>query len=731
MYIILNTFHNPTLDFSTMVSTYMRSSSGGGAGGAQTNGVHSASPDLSSPGKDSGVYLNGSSVGSGNSPAKSGAHLGSNGGTGNVLASSGVVNGQAIVASACDSSNSSCNNSQTSADSPKLIPQYCLSGDDHSGEKLSKTNLYIRGLSENTTDAFLVDMCKSYGQIVSTKAILDKNTNLCKGYGFVDFAYEGEALKAVVALQNKGVLAQMARQQEQDPTNLYISNLPRCFDEKKLEKLLKSYGHVISTRILRDNSTQSKGVGFARMESKEICEHIIDKLNGNPLPPSCAQNLSSPVDKEPLLVKFADTGKKKKPENKFRNGEEFLTGLTALDPSILTPNGFCYHSIANNRMAAAPVAAAALPLAAANPAFAAAAAAAAFPHHLPLAAGYPSTSPTGAALTAQGHPLTAAAGNGAYPSLATAALLGQQSLAAATMHQLSPTGALNGHHHPAAGAPAAGIPAGIAQPGSATSFHLLSTANNNQYSQTGLHLDQSLLSSAVNSNGALMTTTTSATGQQPVGQGVMSPTMANGNVPVCGPFSVPVSTGPAVTAAGYPAGGQQLAHQLAHQMNQLTMGAAPTTNGLGAAGVPHGALGAHNPHTAHYHLAPHWASTGGYMPLAATAQNGATTGASGNDQHQHLALYATPQAGGTHSHLSSHHSHPHLQMSLEDHLKQQQLNGLVTTVVSQQQSQQQQQQEAVAAAAAVQASVGAQSAAINSTGTADYASAAVPPPMSQ
>jgi len=552
-------------------------------------------------------------------------------------------------------------------------------------------------------------MCKAYGQIVSTKAILDKNTNLCKGYGFVDFAYEGEALKAVVALQNKGVLAQMARQQEQDPTNLYISNLPRCFDEKKLEKLLKTYGHVISTRILRDNSTLSKGVGFARMESKEICEHIIDKLNGNPLPPSCAQNLASPADNEPLLVKFADTGKKKKPENKFRNGDDFLTGLTAaLDPSILTPNGFCYHSIANNRMAGAPVAAA-LPLAAANPFAAAAAANLAFPHHLPLAAGYPSTSPTGAALT-PGHHLTAA-GNGAYPQIAAAALLGQPSLAAATMHQLSPTGAVNGHH-PAA-QPAAGIPAGMTangQPGNAP-YHLLSTANTNQYSQTGLHLDQTLLSNGVSSGAALMTTTTSAAGhQQAVAPaGVMSPTMANG------PFSVPVSTGLAATAAGYPAGNQQLAHQLAQQMNQLTMGGVPTSNGLGAAGIPHSALGAHhNPHTAHYHLAPHWPGTagtaGGYMQLG--AQNGATPGAD-----QHLALYAT-QTGG--AHLSSHHTHPHLQMSLEEHLKQQQINGLVTTVVSQQQSQ---QQEAVAASAGVQPA--------NSAGSVDYTSANVAPALSQ
>ena len=54
------------------------------------------------------------------------------------------------------------------------------------------------------------------------------------------------------------------QQQEQDPTNLYISNLPMSMDEQELENMLKHFGQVISTRILRDSSGGSRGVGFAR-----------------------------------------------------------------------------------------------------------------------------------------------------------------------------------------------------------------------------------------------------------------------------------------------------------------------------------------------------------------------------------------------------------------------------------------------------------------------------------
>uniref|UniRef100_H2YQI3 RRM domain-containing protein n=1 Tax=Ciona savignyi TaxID=51511 RepID=H2YQI3_CIOSA len=129
----------------------------------------------------------------------------------------------------------------------------------NNNEQLSKTNLYIRGLSAATNDEDLHNLCKQYGKIVSTKAIIDPATNLCKGYGFVDFDRYDSASLAVEQLKHRGIQAQMAKQQEQDPTNLYISNLPRNINEQELENMLSPYGQVISTRILRDNANISKG----------------------------------------------------------------------------------------------------------------------------------------------------------------------------------------------------------------------------------------------------------------------------------------------------------------------------------------------------------------------------------------------------------------------------------------------------------------------------------------
>uniref|UniRef100_A0A3Q3RNP6 RNA binding motif, single stranded interacting protein 2a n=1 Tax=Mastacembelus armatus TaxID=205130 RepID=A0A3Q3RNP6_9TELE len=225
------------------------------------------------------------------------------------------------------------------------------------GEQLSKTNLYIRGLHPGTTDQDLVKLCQPYGKIVSTKAILDKTTNKCKGYGFVDFDSPAAAQKAVTALKSSGIQAQMAKQQEQDPTNLYISNLPVTMDEQELESMLKSFGQVISTRILRDANGTSRGVGFARMESTEKCEAIIQHFNGKFIktPPGV------PVPTEPLLCKFADGGQKKRQnQGKYlQNGRPWARdgdtgGMTlAYDPTALQ-NGFYSspYSLAPNRMIA-------------------------------------------------------------------------------------------------------------------------------------------------------------------------------------------------------------------------------------------------------------------------------------------------------------------------------------------------------------------------------------------
>uniref|UniRef100_A0A8B9C5J0 RNA binding motif single stranded interacting protein 2 n=1 Tax=Anser brachyrhynchus TaxID=132585 RepID=A0A8B9C5J0_9AVES len=149
-----------------------------------------------------------------------------------------------------------------------------------------------------------------------------------------------------------------AEQQEQDPTNLYISNLPLGVDEQELEALLKPFGQVVSTRILRDPHGASRGVGFARMESTEKCEAVITHFNGKYIktPPGV------PAPPDPLLCKFADGGQKKRQsQGKFvpngrawaRDGDAGTVTL-AYDPTTALQNGFypAPYGLAPTRMIA-------------------------------------------------------------------------------------------------------------------------------------------------------------------------------------------------------------------------------------------------------------------------------------------------------------------------------------------------------------------------------------------
>lgn len=81
---------------------------------------------------------------------------------------------------------------------------------DH--EPLSKTNVFIRGLSATTNDDDLFNMCNKFGAIVSSKSITDRMTNECKGYGFVNFENPNDAAVAVRELTNCGYQARMSKE---------------------------------------------------------------------------------------------------------------------------------------------------------------------------------------------------------------------------------------------------------------------------------------------------------------------------------------------------------------------------------------------------------------------------------------------------------------------------------------------------------------------------------------
>jgi RNA recognition motif-containing protein len=77
---------------------------------------------------------------------------------------------------------------------------------------MDNTNIYIRGLAPDTSDADLEALCSIYGRILSSKAIVDLKTGICKGFGFAMFETMDMASMALDGLSRQGFLVTFAVQ---------------------------------------------------------------------------------------------------------------------------------------------------------------------------------------------------------------------------------------------------------------------------------------------------------------------------------------------------------------------------------------------------------------------------------------------------------------------------------------------------------------------------------------
>jgi len=191
------------------------------------------------------------------------------------------------------------------------------SGNGHFNNSSTTTNIYISGLSPDVNDESFAEMCNSYGTIVSSKAIINAETNECKGFGFVMYENEEQARNAMDQLNKKGyhvsfakdsLSARLKNLQDEDSTNIYISNIPLNMTDEQFLELFAPH-NVISHTILKDQNNVSRGVGFARFETREIAKEIIEKYN----------NVKLEGSTNSLQVRFADSNAQKKLKEQVAN----------------------------------------------------------------------------------------------------------------------------------------------------------------------------------------------------------------------------------------------------------------------------------------------------------------------------------------------------------------------------------------------------------------------------
>ncbi|MCJ1234459.1 hypothetical protein MMC14_002420 [Varicellaria rhodocarpa] len=189
--------------------------------------------------------------------------------------------------------------------------------------QMNTTNVYIRGLLPDTTDDMLKNYGGRFGDIISAKSMVDQHTQLCKGFGFIKYHNFVDGENCIRGFFHWGYEAKWARVSHNeklknlgDPenTNLYVSNLPADLNEAGLDAIFIGY-QVLSKKVLRDPQGLSRGVGFARFATPEICETVIEQFSDTPIGDKGLK----------LNIRYADTEDQKKLKTVTAERRQFKT----------------------------------------------------------------------------------------------------------------------------------------------------------------------------------------------------------------------------------------------------------------------------------------------------------------------------------------------------------------------------------------------------------------------
>mmetsp|Transcript_18410 Transcript_18410/g.52582 ORF Transcript_18410/g.52582 Transcript_18410/m.52582 type:complete len:716 (+) Transcript_18410:193-2340(+) len=122
-------------------------------------------------------------------------------------------------------------------------------------------NIFVKNLHESIDNKQLYDTFSLFGNILSCKVVVDRESGNSKGYGYVHYETAEAANAAIDKLDGMLIDGQevavghfMRRNErpgQHDWTNCYVKNIPFEWDDNKLEQEFAQYGEVISASIAK------------------------------------------------------------------------------------------------------------------------------------------------------------------------------------------------------------------------------------------------------------------------------------------------------------------------------------------------------------------------------------------------------------------------------------------------------------------------------------------------
>ncbi|KAI9165758.1 hypothetical protein LWI28_019902 [Acer negundo] len=175
---------------------------------------------------------------------------------------------------------------------------------DSSSDKSRFNNVYVKNLSDSTTEDDLKKAFGEYGTITSSVVMRDVDGK-SKGFGFVNFEDPDDAARSVEALNGykfddkewyvgkaqkkyeremelKGRFEQSLKETADkfEGLNLYVKNLDDSFTDDKLKELFSEFGTIASCKVMRDPNGISRGSGFVAFSTAEEASRALAEMNG-------------------------------------------------------------------------------------------------------------------------------------------------------------------------------------------------------------------------------------------------------------------------------------------------------------------------------------------------------------------------------------------------------------------------------------------------------------------
>ncbi|XP_050212003.1 polyadenylate-binding protein 8-like [Mercurialis annua] len=171
-------------------------------------------------------------------------------------------------------------------------------------DKTRFNNVFVKNLSETTTDEDLKKVFGEFGTMTSAVVMRDGDGK-SKCFGFVNFENADDAARAVDALNGKKIedkewfvgKAQKRSERETElkvrfeqsmkeaadkfqGANLYIKNLDDSISDDRLKELFSSFGTITSCKVMRDPNGISRGSGFVAFSTPEEASKALMEMNG-------------------------------------------------------------------------------------------------------------------------------------------------------------------------------------------------------------------------------------------------------------------------------------------------------------------------------------------------------------------------------------------------------------------------------------------------------------------